>query len=79
MGTLGLLLFLYLLYVTLAFNKRYKHPLVWSFAIIMFSSFLSEPTLEAQQGIALYCMTGLLSLSFAQASINENIGSRNYL
>ncbi len=74
-GSLGLLLFLYLLYVTLAYNKRYKHPLVWSFVIVMFSSFLSEPTLETQEGIALYCITGLLSLSYAQATIYENIGS----
>lgn len=79
LGTVGLLLFLYLLYVTLAFNKRYRHPLVWSFAIIMFSSFLTEPTLEAQLGIALYCIIGLLSLSYAQAAINENIGSNNKL
>jgi len=77
LGTVGLLLFLYLIYLTLAFNKRYKHPLVWSFAIIMISSFLSEPTLEAQRGVALYCLTGLLSLSYAQATIDENIGSHN--
>lgn len=77
LGTLGTLLFLYLLYVTLVFKKRYLHPLVWSFAIIMISSFLSEPTLEAQRGVALYCLTGLLSLSYAQAAIDENIGSNN--
>jgi len=79
LGTVGLLLFLFLLYLTLAFNKRYRHPLVWSFAIIMISSFLTEPTLEAQRGVALYCLTGLLSLSYTQAAINENIGSRHKL
>jgi len=38
LGTFGILLFIYLLYATLAFNKRYRNPLVWSFAIIMISS-----------------------------------------
>jgi len=42
LGTLGLLLFLYLLYVTLAFRKRYRHPLVWSFAIIMSQAAFDE-------------------------------------
>jgi len=79
LGTIGLLLFLYLLYVTLSFNKRFKHPLVWTFAIIMFSSFLTEPTLEAQLGVGLYCITGLLSLSYAQAEANENLSSHHNL
>lgn len=63
-GAIGLVLFLLAYFVPLIHNKNYRHLLFATLSIIVFSSFLTEATLEEQMGTAFYLLFALLFISY---------------
>lgn len=66
-GILGLLIFLYCMYVIFFSREMSSSFLVWAAGIIMLTSFFWEATLEDQHGTALFCICTLLSICYVRS------------
>lgn len=63
-GIIGLLLFSMAFFYPLWYNGNYRQPLFLAFNVVIFSSFLTESTLETSLGVALYLFFLLLGLNY---------------
>ncbi|MFN7119375.1 MAG: O-antigen ligase family protein, partial [Saprospiraceae bacterium] len=63
-GIVGFILFSIAFFYPLLYKGNYRHPLFLAFNVIIFSSFLTESTLETALGVALYLFFLLLSLNY---------------
>lgn len=67
-GLLGVLLFLLAFFIPLTQHKNYHHILLTVLSIIVFSSFLTEATLEEQMGTGFYLLFTLLFITSKQTN-----------
>lgn len=75
-GLAGLLLFCAAFFYPLLYNEQYRQPIFLAFYAIIFSSFLTESTLETSLGVGLYLFFLLLSLNYmAQYCPQPNLRS----
>jgi len=63
-GILGLAIFLFAIFYPLFYKKNYKHSLLVCFYLIIFTSFLSENTIEGQIGTAFFLIFLLMILNY---------------
>ena len=56
LGWVGLLLFIFAIFIPVFYKKNYKEPIFLALNIIVIFSFLVEATIETQAGTALYCL-----------------------
>lgn len=63
-GIIGLITFSLAFFSPLLYKNNYRHPLFLAFNTVIFSSFLTESTLETSLGVALYLFFLLLSLNY---------------
>lgn len=63
-GLVGLLLFSLAFFYPMFHNGNYRQPLFLAFHVVMFTSFLTESTLETALGVALYVFFLLLGLNY---------------
>jgi O-antigen ligase len=54
LGIVGLLIFLYSFFIPLFYNRNWNNTILLSLTVMVFTSFLSEYTLETQIGVAFY-------------------------
>lgn len=63
-GIIGLLLFSVAFFYPLLHHSNYRQPVFLAFNVVIFSSFLTESTLETSLGVALYLFFLLLGLNY---------------
>ncbi|MCP3932088.1 MAG: O-antigen ligase family protein [Bacteroidetes bacterium] len=69
MGIIGLLLFLFAFFYPLYHQKNYRDSLFLAFHVIVFSSFMTENTIENSIGIGFFAFFLLLGLNYLEGQI----------
>ena len=81
-GIVGLLLFLFAILFPLFHNGLYKFPYVVAFHLIIFTSFLTEHTIETQIGTAFFSLFLVMILNYfsslQEKAAHENISSYHH-